>query len=204
MAEIVIPEMKTDFELDEIVMPTHMNNIGKAINTLKAQAIELGQIDIIQTLNNLGNQVNELYAKGGVVDEKIADILESIQGILTELDNKANVDSEQEWFILELLNGFIPNVTPKYSKNSNGRVDIIGSVTRDAIPQTHEQIAQLPVGFRPTNTIPIHITQSSGWATYGVINTDGSIKFGGWPMNQNYQAAPIAFSATSFRTDKML
>ena len=117
-------------------------------------------------------------------NEIINEVLErkaDLDDVDEELEKKVSKDTSITWHDLELLNGFAKNSIAKYSKDNNGWVQITGAISRSSVPTANEQIVQLPVGFRPSEVIPINFIQACGesghsWATYGWITPSGSIQ----------------------------
>ena len=87
---------------------------------------------------------------------------------------------------------------PKYSKDQLGHVSINGSVTLSVAPAQNQTIATLPVGYRPSRTAMILLTQGNGWNTIGYIYTTGEVKIYNGPVPDGYIPANVMAIIGSF------
>ena len=109
------------------------------------------------------------------------------------------MDTEIEWYAIELLNGYYAYTQPRYMKDSTGWVHVAGTFSRNTAPISNESILYLPEGFRPTDSVPIlflqHIdsTGNNPWATYGWAGRSGNVRFteGAMPSNFRPNAAIV-------------
>lgn len=99
-------------------------------------------------------------------------------------------DTALQWYDLELMNEFNPSTsqTPQYMRDNGGWVQVLCSFNRSTPPDSFEQLAVLPQGYRPPKQIHVPVIAGIGtWSSYVTINPSGSINFyngsisSGWP-----------------------
>ena len=99
-------------------------------------------------------------------------------------------DTALKWYDLELMNEFNPSTsqTPQYMRDNGGWVQVLCSFNRSTPPDSFEQLAVLPQGYRPPKQIHVPVIAGIGtWSSYVTINPSGSINFyngsisSGWP-----------------------
>lgn len=111
---------------------------------------------------------------------------QGIQGLKGDKGDKGDTGSTAnilpgQWFTPTLLNSWSTfDVTPKYRKLSDGRLEVKGTVKLDSIPALPSTIFTLPVGYRPLETQrSVSLAQfnsESRTVRIGILN-DGSVTF---------------------------